>query len=162
MRHVISITVNNKHGVLARIAGLFSARGYNIESLNVASLNENGMGSMTIVVHGEELVIEQIKKQLNKIIDVLKVVDVTGENYIDRELVLIKVASSSSIRSEIMQVANIFRAKIVDISPKTMTLEATGKEDKINALIGMLKPFNIKEIVCTGKIAMSREYVGKV
>ena len=97
MRHVISITVNNKHGVLARIAGLFSARGYNIESLNVASLNENGMGSMTIVVHGEELVIEQIKKQLNKIIDVLKVVDVTGENYIDRELVLIKVASSSSI-----------------------------------------------------------------
>lgn len=162
MRHIISILLENKYGVLSRISGLFSARGYNIESLNVAPMNGDGLGRMTIVVKGDDTVLEQINKQLNKLIDVIKVVDMTGENFIDRELALVKVNSTKSSRGEIMQVANIFRAKIVDISPRTLTIEATGSEAKMNALIEMLKPFGIKELSRTGKIAMSREFVGKV
>ena len=162
MRHVISILVDNKHGVLSRISGLFSARGYSIESLSAASVDSDGMARMTIVVKGDDWVGEQINKQLNKLIDVAKVVDMTGENFIDRELVLVKVNSTKSTRAEIMQVANIFRAKIVDISPKTLTVEATGSEAKMNAIIGMLRPFGIKEIARTGQIAMSREFTGKV
>jgi len=162
MRHVISVFVENKHGVLSRISGLFSARGYNIESLCVAPVNGDGLGRMTIVVAGDDWVLEQINKQLNKLIDVIKVQDMTGENFIDRELVLVKVNSTKTTRSEIMQVTNIFRAKIVDISPKTLTVEATGSEAKINAIIGMLRPFGIKEVARTGQIAMSREFTGRV
>ncbi|MCI0516080.1 acetolactate synthase small subunit, partial [candidate division KSB1 bacterium] len=116
MRHVISVTVENKHSVLTRITGLFAARGYSIESLSVAPMN--GFGHMIIVVNGDDWVLEQVNKQLNKLIDVIKVVDMTGENFIDRELILIKVNSTKTTRSEIMQVVNIFGAKIVDISPK--------------------------------------------
>jgi acetolactate synthase-1/3 small subunit len=162
MRHVFSVIVENKYGVLSRISGLFSARGYNIESISFASMNGDGTGQITMVVSGDELVLEQVSKQLNKLIEVIKVVDMTGQNYIDRELVLVKVNSSKATRMEINQVVNIFRAKIVDISPKTLTIEATGKEDKINAIIGMLKPFGIKEVARTGIIAMKREYTGKV
>ena len=162
MKRVISVVVENKYGVLSRISGLFSARGYNIESISVASTNGDGLSYMTIIVNGDDWVLEQVNKQLNKLVEVIKVVDMTGENYIDRELVLVKVNSTKATRSEVMQVTNIFRAKIVDISPKTMTIEATGSEDKVNAIVGMLKPFGIKEIARTGKIAMKREFVGKV
>jgi len=162
MRHVFSVFVENKYGVLSRISGLFSARGYNIESISFASMNGDGTGQITMVVSGDEWVLEQVSKQLNKLIEVIKVVDMTGQNYIDRELVLVKVSSTKATRSEIVQVVNIFRAKIVDISPKTLTIEATGREDKINAIIGMLKPFGIKEVARTGIIAMKREYTGKV
>ncbi len=160
MRHVISVMVENKHSVLTRITGLFAARGYSIESLSVAPMN--GFGHMIIVVNGDDWVLEQVNKQLNKLIDVIKVVDMTGENFIDRELILIKVNSTKSTRSEIMQVVNIFNAKIVDISPKTLTVEATGSEDKINAILGMLKPFGVKEVSRSGKVALSREFVGEV
>jgi acetolactate synthase-1/3 small subunit len=125
-------------------------------------MNGDGTGQITMVVSGDEWVLEQVSKQLNKLIEVIKVVDMTGQNYIDRELVLVKVNSTKSTRSEIVQVVNIFRAKIVDISPKTLTIEATGREDKINAIIGMLKPFGIKEVARTGIIAMRREYTGHV
>ncbi len=162
MRHVFSVMVENKYGVLSRISGLFSARGYNIESISFASMNGDGTGQITMVVSGDEWVLEQVSKQLNKLIEVIKVVDMTGQNYIDRELVLVKVSSTKATRSEIVQVANIFRANIVDISPKTLTIEATGREDKINAIIGMLKPFGIKEVARTGIIAMKREYTGHV
>jgi acetolactate synthase-1/3 small subunit len=162
MRRVISVVVENDYGVLSRISGLFSARGYNIESVSLAPIDGNGLGHMTIVVKGDDWVLEQVNKQLNKLIEVLKVVDMTAENFIDRELVLIKVNSTKTTRSEITQVVNIFRAKIVDISPKTLTIEATGSEEKINAIIGMLRPFGIKEISRTGKIAMGREFKGKV
>lgn len=162
MRHVFSVMVENKYGVLSRISGLFSARGYNIESISFASMNGDGTGQITMTVSGDEWVLEQVSKQLNKLIEVIKVVDMTGQNYIDREMVLVKVNSTKATRSEIIQVVNIFRAKIVDISPKTLTIEATGKEDKINAIIGMLKPFGIKEVARTGIIAMKREYTGKV
>jgi len=162
MRHVFSVFVENKYGVLSRISGLFSARGYNIESISFASMNGEGTGQITMTVSGDEWVLEQVSKQLNKLIEVIKVVDMTGQNYIDREMVLVKVNSTKATRSEIVQVVNIFRAKIVDISPKTLTIEATGREDKINAIIGMLKPFGIKEVARTGIIAMKREYTGKV
>ncbi len=160
MRHVISVTVENRHSVLTRITGLFAARGYSIESLSVAPMN--GLGHMIIVVNGDDLVLEQVNKQLNKLIDVIKVIDMTGESFIDRELILIKVNSTKTTRSEIMQVVNIFGAKIVDISPKTLTVEATGSEAKINAIIGMLKSFGIKEVSRSGKVAMSREFIGEV
>ncbi len=162
MRRVYSVLVENRYGVLSRISGLFSARGYNIESISFAPMNGNGEGVITMVVSGDEWILEQINKQLNKLIEVIKVVDMTGKNFIDRELILVKVHSNKSIRSEVMQITNIFRAKIVDISPKTLTIEATGSEDKMNALIGLLKPFGIKELVRTGKIAMSREFKGNV
>ena len=162
MRHVFSVMVENNYGVLSRISGLFSARGYNIESISFASMNGDGTGQITMVVSGDEWVLEQVAKQLNKLIEVIKVVDMTGQNYIDREMVLVKVNSTKATRLEINQVVDIFRAKIVDISPKTLTIEATGKEDKINAIIGMLKPFGIKEVARTGIIAMKREYMGKV
>lgn len=162
MRHIISCLVENKHGVLSRVSGLFSARGYNIESLSVAAVEGDGLANMTIVVKGDDWVLEQINKQLNKLIDVIKVIDMTGERYIDRELVLVKVNSTKTTRSEIMEVANIFRAKVVDISPKTLTIEATGSEDKINAIIGMLRKFGIKDVARTGIIAMKREYFGAV
>jgi len=162
MRHVFSVFVENKYGVLSRISGLFSARGYNIESISFASMNGEGTGQITMTVSGDEWVLEQVSKQLNKLIEVIKVVDMTGQNYIDREMVLVKVNSTKATRSEIIQVVNIFRAKIVDISPKTLTIEATGREDKIDAIIGMLKPFGIKEVARTGIIAMKREYTGKV
>ena len=162
MRHIISVLVENRPGVLSRIAGLFSARGFNIESLSVGETDDDGTSRMTIVVKGDDWILEQIDKQLNKLIDIIKVTDMTGESFIDRELVLIKVTSTPAVRSEIMEIVNIFRAKIVDISPKTLTVEATGSEPKINAIIGMLKPFGIKEVVRTGKIAIGREFVGKV
>ena len=155
-RHVISVLVENRFGVLARIASLFSGRGFNIDSLTVAETEEPDVSRMTIVSTGDEQIIEQITKQLNKLIDVIKVSDLTGSQYIDRELALIKVSAENQARGEIIQIVDIFRAHIVDVSPTTLMIETTGDEEKLRAIIDMLSPYGIQEIVRTGKIAMLR------
>ncbi len=160
--HTISILVENKFGAFTRIAGLFAAKGYNIDSLTVGPTEEEDVSRMTIVTRGDDQVIEQIIKQLNKLIDTIKVVDLTFESFVERELVLVKVQSTPETRSEIMQIAEIFRAKVVDISPKTLTLEATGSQQKVDAIIKMLKPFVIKEMARTGRVAIRREFQGEV
>ncbi|RKY57759.1 MAG: acetolactate synthase small subunit [Candidatus Latescibacterota bacterium] len=162
MKHTIAALVENRFGVLARIAGLFSARGFNIDSLTVGETEDPTISRMTIVVEGDDRVLEQVMKQLNKLVDVIKVSDISSQKFVDRELVLIKVNAPRSRRSEIMEIAEVFRAKIVDISPNTLTIEATGNEDKIKAIIGMLKPFGIKELARTGRVAMLREFRGEV
>lgn len=157
MRHVLSILVENRPGVLARVAGLFSRRGYNIDSLAVGPTIEPDVSRMTIVVKGDDIILEQITKQLNKLIDVIKIIDLTSsQEFVERELVLIKVSSSSQSRSEILEIANIFRAKVVDVATKSLTLEITGGEGKSEALIDLLKKFGIVEIARTGKIALPR------
>jgi acetolactate synthase-1/3 small subunit len=161
-RHTISILVENKFGAFARIAGLFSAKGYNIESLSVGPTEDETVSRMTIVTEGDDPIIEQITKQLHKLIDTIKVVDLTFESFVERELVLLKIQTTAESRSEIMQIAEIFRAKVVDISPRTLTLEATGSKQKTDAIIKMLKPFVIKEIARTGQVALKREFHGEV
>ena len=156
MKHIISILVENKFGVLARIAGLFSARGFNIDSLAVGETEDPSTSRMTIVVRGDDRILEQISKQLHKLIDVIKVQDLTKEDYIERELVLIKVSAFGPKRSEVMQIVDVFRAKIIDVNPKTVTVEITGDRDKIKAMLDLLAPFGIKEIARTGCIAMAR------
>jgi len=156
MKHTVSVLVQNKPGVLARTAGLFSRRGYNIESLTVGVTENEAVSRMTIVVTGDDTVVEQVTKQLNKLIEVIKVSDLTKESYVNRELVLIKVTADSSSRAEIMQIVNIFRARIVDVAPKSLIIEVTGDEGKLDALIGMLKQFGIKELVKTGTLALGR------
>lgn len=157
MRHTISVLVENHFGVLARVAGLFSGRGFNIESLTVAETLDPSTSHMTIVTRGNDQIIEQITKQLNKLIDVIKVVDVTRENIVDRELILIKMNAQAQNRAEILRICEIFRGKIVDVSQETYTIEVTGSEGKITAILEMLKPLGIKEAIRTGKIAMMRE-----
>jgi acetolactate synthase-1/3 small subunit len=161
-RHTISILVEDKFGAFNRVAGMFAAKGYNIDSLSVGLTEEDGVSRMTIVTRGDDQIMEQIIKQLNKLIDIVKVVDLTFESFVERELVLVKVATSTENRSEIMQIAEIFRAKVVDISPRTLTLEATGSQQKVDAIIKMLKPFSIKEIARTGQVALKREFQGEV
>jgi acetolactate synthase-1/3 small subunit len=161
-RHTISLLVENKFGAFNRIAGLFAAKGYNIDSLSVGPTEEEDTSRMTIVTRGDDQVMEQIMKQLNKLIDTIKVVDLTFESFVERELVLIKVQSSATTRPEIMQIAEIFRAKVVDISPKSLTLEATGGSLKVDAFIKMLKPLGVKEIARTGRVALKREFQGEV
>ena len=161
-KHTISLLVENKFGAFNRIAGLFSAKGYNIDSLTVGPTEDDSVSRMTIVTHGDDNIIEQIIKQLNKLIDTLKVIDLTYESYVERDLALIKVQTTPETRSEIMQIAEIFRAKIIDISPKTVTVEAVGSQQKIDAIIKMLKPFVIKEMARTGRVALKREFQGEV
>jgi acetolactate synthase-1/3 small subunit len=161
-RHTISILVENKFGAFNRIAGMFAAKGYNIDSLSVGPTEDEGISRMTIVTRGDDQIIEQITKQLNKLIDIIKVVDLTFESFVERELVLVKVQSTTETRPEIMQIAEIFRAKVVDISPRTLTLEATGSQQKVDAIIKMLKPFAVKEIARTGRVALKREFQGEV
>ncbi len=156
MRHILAVLVENNPGVLTRVAGLFSRRGYNIDSLTVGRTESAQISRMTIVVEGDDLVLEQVTKQLHKLIDVIKINDITSEQYVDRELVLIKVGADPSVRGEIMQIVDIFRARIVDIGRRTLIIECTGDEGKINAVIESLKPFGIKELVRTGKVAMLR------
>jgi len=156
MKHTISVLVENKFGVLARVASLFSAKGYNIESLSVGETVEPDVSRMTIVVSGDEAILEQIVKQLRRLIDVIKVSDLTQKNYVDREMVLIKVNADPALRSEILNIVDIFRGKIVDVSPKNYTIEITGDRGKIDAIITMLTPFGIKEMARTGKVAMLR------
>ncbi len=155
-KHIISVLVENRFGVLARIAGLFSGRGYNIDSLTVAETDEPDVSRMTIVSTGDEQIIEQITKQLNKLIDVIKVSDLTGDQYVDRELALIKVSADGKSRSDIINIVDIFRAHIVDVTPTTLMIEVTGDEEKLKAIIEMLRPYSIQEIARTGKIAMLR------
>ena len=157
MKHTISVLVENKFGVLSRISGLFSGRGFNIESLSVAETMDPTVSRMTIVTRGSDQIIEQVTKQLNKLVDVIKVNDLTEEKFIDREMVLIKVDTDQAVkRDEILRVVEIFRCKVADVSPKAYTIEITGDEGKIKAIIEMLKPIGIKEIVRTGRIAMIR------
>jgi len=156
LRHTISVLVTNEFGVLSRISGLFSGRGFNIESLSVAETLDPKVSRMTIVTSGDDNVLEQINKQLNKLINVIKVYDFTGEEHIERELALVKVNLTSETRPEILSIVDIFRAKVVDVSPRTYTIEITGDEEKISALTELLRPFGIKEIVRTGRIAMAR------
>jgi len=157
MEHIISVLVENKFGVLARVAGLFSARGYNIESLSVAPTLDPTTSMITIVTIGDDRIIEQIMKQLNKVIEVLKVIDLTESNFLDRETALIKIHTKPEHRDEAIRITDIFRARIVDSSPTTYTIEITGDVDKVEALINLLKPLGIKELVRTGRIAIARE-----
>lgn len=156
MRRTISVLVENKPGVLARIAGLFSARGFNIDSLAVGETEDPTVSRMTIVVCGDERILEQVEKQLNKLIDVIKVSEFSGIDHLERDLALVKVKADKSNRSEILQIVDIFRARIVDVSPDSVIIEITGDEEKIQAILNMLRPFGIKEMVRTGIVAMAR------
>jgi acetolactate synthase, small subunit len=156
MRHTLAVLVENKYGVLSRVAGMFSRRGYNIDSLTVGVTEDPTISRMTIVVMGDDDVLEQVTKQLNKLIDVIRVSDLKSEESVDRELALIKVNSEVANRSEIMQIADIFRARIIDVGSKSMIIEVTGNEGKITAIEQLLKPFGIKEMVRTGKVALRR------
>jgi len=156
MRHIISVIVENKPGVLSRVANLFSARGFNIESLAVGETELPERSRMTIVVSGDDAVLEQIRKQLSKLIDTLKVTEFTDVPCIERDLVLIKVKIPPARRGEVIELTNIFRGKIVDVGEKQLIVEASGTEDKIDALIKALRPFGISELVRTGRIAMKR------
>ena len=156
MQHTISILVNNKFGVLSRISGLFSGRGFNIESLNVAETNDANISRMTIVTRGDDKKLEQVTKQLNKLVDIIKVIDLTEESYIDRELLLIKMNAEPKHREEILRIVEIFRAKVVDVGPSTYTIEITGDEGKLKGIVDMLRPLGIKELVRSGRIALGR------
>jgi len=157
MRHTLSVLVENKFGVLARIAGLFSGRGFNIDTLNVAPTQDPTTSRMTVVVKGDDAVLEQITKQLNKLVDVIKVQDFREGEYVDRELMLVKVGVDSKSRAEVMQICDIFRAKIVDVAHKALTVEITGNESKIAAFLDLMEPFGVRDITRTGKVAMARK-----
>jgi len=156
MRHTISVLVENKSGVLARVSGLFSGRGYNIDSLNVAETEDTTISRMTIVARGDDRILEQITKQLNRLVDVVKVSDMTSEDHVERELVLIKVSAQARSRAEIIQIADIFRANIVDVSHEALVIAVTGNENKVTAMINMLRPYGVKEIARSGQVAISR------
>ena len=157
MRHTISVLVENKFGVLTRIAGLFSGRGYNIDTLNVAPTQDADTSRMTIVTRGDDATVTQIVKQLEKLIDVIEVLDFRDEHFIDRELVLVKVGVDAKTRAEVMQVTDIFRAKIVDVQPKTLTVEITGNESKVEKFLDLMKDFGIVDLTRTGKVALPRK-----
>jgi acetolactate synthase-1/3 small subunit len=159
MEHIISVLVENKFGVLSRIANLFSGRGYNIETLSVAPTLDASMSMMTIVTSGDDRIIEQIVKQLNKLIDVIKVVDLNESEFVEREMALIKVHTRQEDRAEALRIADVFRAKVVDSTPTTYTIEITGDVNKVEAAINLLQPLGIKELVRTGRVAIAREPV---
>ena len=156
MRHILSILVENEAGALSRVAGLFSARGYNIETLTVAPTEDTTMSRMTIVTTGSDEVVEQITKQLNKLVDVVKVVDLSEGKHIERELMLVKVRSEGDNRARIMEIADVFRVNVVDVTHGTLTLEASGKPEKLEALLGMLRDFGVVELSRTGRVALAR------
>jgi acetolactate synthase-1/3 small subunit len=160
MRHTLSVTVENEPGVLSRVAGLFSGRGFNIESLNVGPTLDPGMSIMTITTEGDEQIIEQIVKQLRKLITVIKVVDLTELKSVQRELVLLKVNANDANRAEILRTVDIFRCKVVDVSIDEITIEATGAHDKIDAIVSLLTRFGIKEIARSGMVALKRSMQG--
>ena len=157
MRHTILVLVENKFGVLTRVAGLFSGRGYNIDTLNVGPTHDPKLSRMTIVTTGDEATLEQIVKQLNKLPNVIKVQDFRDGEYVDRELVLVKVAVDSKSRAEVMQVTDIFRAKIVDVQPKSLTVEITGSESKVEKFLDLMNSFGVQEITRTGQVALPRK-----
>jgi len=157
MKHTIAILVENHFGVLAHVSGLFSARGFNIDSLAVGETQDPTVSRMTIVAHGDDRVIEQIMKQLNKLVDVIKVQDLTEDDMIERELVLVKVNAAASTRAELMQIVDTFRGKVVDVKSQSVTVEVTGNQSKVDAILELLRPFGLKEVVRTGTIAVSRK-----
>ena len=161
MKHIIAVLLENEAGALSRVVGLFSARGYNIESLTVAPTEDASLSRMTIQTTGSDDVIEQITKQLNKLIDVIKVTDFTGEDVVQRELALVRVHASPENRAELLGIVDIFRCKVVDVSPRSYTLEVTGDQNKIEALLEILQPLGIKEVVRTGRAAISRARDGR-
>jgi acetolactate synthase-1/3 small subunit len=154
--HVISVLVENRVGVLARVAGLFTGRGFNIESLAVAETEEPTLSRMTIVTSGDARIIEQVTKQLNKLVDVIKVVDLSREHFVERELSLVKVRAEAEQRAEILRITDIFRGNIIDVSPKSYVIEVTGDSEKIRAFLDLIKPIGVLEIVRTGPVALSR------
>lgn len=156
MQHTISVVVENEFGVLARVSGLFSGRGFNIDSLSVAPTNDETLSRITIVTRGDEAILEQVTKQLNKLIDVIKVLDFSDGSAIEREMALIKVTAEDESRAEVLRIVDIFRAKIVDVTPKSYTIEATGAPAKINAILDLLRPLGLKELVRTGAVAIGR------
>tara|TARA_Y100001934_G_scaffold119561_1_gene146254 strand:- start:153 stop:626 length:474 start_codon:yes stop_codon:yes gene_type:complete len=156
MRHTISVLVENTFGVLTRVAGMFSGRGYNIDSLNVAPTHDPEKSRMTIVTRGDDATVEQIVRQLYKLVNVLEITDFREHEYIDRELVMVRVKATAKNRSEVMQITDIFRAKIVDVQSKTMTIEVTGNESKVNKFVALMDNFGVLELTRTGKVALPR------
>ena len=157
MKHTISITVENRFGVLSRVVGLFSGRGFNIDSLSVGETLDPEISRITIVTRGDDRIIEQVTKQLHKLVDVIKVTDLTDLNFVDREMILIKISATEKTKAEILRINEIFRGKIVDVSLASYTFEITGDEGKIQAFLKLVKSFGVKEIARTGKVAISRE-----
>jgi acetolactate synthase-1/3 small subunit len=154
--HTLSVLVENKPGVLARAAGLFSRRGFNIDSLAVGETEHPEVSRMTIVVHAEESPLEQVTKQLNKLINVLKIVELEPGGSVQRELVLVKVRAERAVRAQVLETVNLFRARVVDVAPETLTIEATGTPEKLDALLRDLEPYGIKEMVQSGMVAIGR------
>ena len=157
MRHTITVLVENRFGVLTRIAGLFSGRGFNIDTLNVGPTHRPDTSRMTIVVKGDDSVLDQVTRQLNKLVDVIEVKDFREGEYVDRELVLLKIKVDSKSRAEVMQICDIFRAKIVDVQPKNLTIEITGNESKVSKFIKLMETFGILDLTRTGKVAIARK-----
>src|SRR3954466_12604475 len=157
MRHTISVLVENKFGVLTRVAGLFSGRGYNIDTLNVAPTQDAHTSRMTVVTRGDDATLEQIVKQLKKLVDVIEVQDFREGEFVDRELVLVKISVDTKSRAEVMQVTDIFRAKIVDVQPKSLTVEITGNESKVEKFLNLMKTFGVLDLTRTGKVALPRK-----
>lgn len=156
MKHTIAVIVENKPGVLTRISGLFSRRGFNIESLSVGATDNPAYSRMTISVEGDDIVLEQVVKQLSKLINVIRVSRLDPQESVERELAIIKVSANKDTRSEIMQIVSVFRARIIDVSPRSLIIEVTGDEKKVDALQQMLRQFGIKEMARTGKVSMVR------
>jgi acetolactate synthase-1/3 small subunit len=157
MRHTISVLVENKFGVLTRVAGLFSGRGFNIDSLNVAPTHDPTVSRMTIVTRGDDATVDQIVRQLEKLVDSIEVQDFREGEYVDRELVLIKVKVDSATRAEVIQITDIFRAKIIDVQPASLTIEVTGDESKTGKFIDLMAAFGVLDLTRTGKIALPRK-----
>jgi acetolactate synthase I/III small subunit len=157
MRHTISILVENRFGVLARVAGMFSGRGFNIDTLNVGPTIDASASRMTIVVRGDDKVLEQVIKQLEKLVDVIEIQDFRDEEYVDRELVLLRVKATSKTRPEVMQICDIFRAKIIDVQPETLAIEVTGSEGKTRKFLALMERFGIIGLTRTGKVALPRK-----
>lgn len=161
-KHTLSVVVSYNLNALLRIIGIFSSKGFEIDSISFGSGKETGLARITITTHGDEQIIEQITKQLHKIIDVVTVSDLTYDSFVERELALVKVKTGNSDRSEIMQITQVFRGKVIDISPNKLAIEITGNRDKIDAFIGMVRPFGIIELARTGRVALKREFDGDV
>ena len=161
MRHTLSVLVENRFGVLTRVAGMFSGRGFNIDTLNVAPTLDASMSRMTIVVRGDDKVLEQVVKQTEKLVDVIKVEDFRDDEFVDRELVLMRVNVNAKTRSEVLQICDVFRAKIVDVRLDKLVIEITGNEGKIAKFISLMEHFGIAEITRTGKVALSRTADGE-
>ncbi|MDH3015542.1 acetolactate synthase small subunit [Gordonia alkanivorans] len=154
--HTLSVLVEDRPGVLARVSGLFSRRGFNIESLAVGPTELKGISRMTIMVSVEDFPLKQVTKQLNKLVNVIKIVEQDPANSVSRELMMVKVRSDSTVRTEVIEVVNLFRAKVIDVSPESLTIEATGTSEKLEALLRMLDPYGIREIAQSGAVALGR------